>query len=52
MRQDLKAGRACELDLFAGTIRALGKKYGIKTPVNDRLYDGISKLMATRALDR
>ena len=52
MRQDLKAGRACELDLFAGTIRALGKKYGIKTPVNDRLYDGISKLMAARALDR
>lgn len=46
MRQDLKAGRACELDLFAGTIRALGDKYGIDTPVNDKLYHGISELMA------
>ena len=46
MRQDLKAGRACELDLFAVTIRALGDKYGIDTPVNDKLYHGISELMA------
>ena len=35
MRQDLKAGRRCELDLFAGTIRELGDKHGIDTPVND-----------------
>lgn len=46
MRQDLKAGRRCELDLFAGTIRELGDKHGIYTPVNDTLYDGISTLMA------
>lgn len=46
MRQDLKAGRRCELDLFAGTIRELGDKHGIDTPVNDTLYDGISALMA------
>nr|WP_309593338.1 ketopantoate reductase family protein [Moraxella osloensis] len=46
MRQDLKAGRRCELDLFAGTIRELGDKHGIDTPVNDILYDGISALMA------
>ena len=46
MRQDLKAGRCCELDLFAGTIRELGDKHGIDTPVNDTLYDGISALMA------
>ena len=46
MRQDLKAGRRCELDLFAGTIRELGDKHGIDTPVNDSLYDGISALMA------
>jgi 2-dehydropantoate 2-reductase len=45
MRQDLKAGRRCELDLFAGTIRELGDKHGIDTPVNDTLYDGISALM-------
>ncbi len=44
--QDLKAGRRCELDLFAGTIRELGDKHGIDTPVNDTLYNGISALMA------
>ena len=41
MRQDVLAGRPTEVDLFAGTIRALGRKHGIPTPVNDRLYDGI-----------
>lgn len=45
MRQDLKAGRRCELELFAGTIRELGDKHGIDTPVNDQLYHGISELM-------
>lgn len=50
MRQDLKAGRPCELDLFAGTIRTLGDKHGIDTPVNDQLYDGISQLMANNVL--
>lgn len=49
MRQDLKAGRPCELDLFAGTIRQLGDKHGIDTPVNDKLYQGISELMAKNA---
>lgn len=45
MRQDLQAGRPCELELFAGTIRELGDKHGIDTPVNDQLYHGISELM-------
>lgn len=35
MRQDDKAGRHTEIDLFGGTISALGKKHNIKTPVND-----------------
>lgn len=46
LRQDLKAGRDCEVELFAGTIRKLGKKHGIATPVNDTLYEGIYQLMA------
>ncbi|MFB2539232.1 MULTISPECIES: ketopantoate reductase family protein [unclassified Acinetobacter] len=45
LRQDLLAKRVCELDLFAGTVRELGKKHQIVTPVNDQLYDGITKLM-------
>lgn len=35
MRQDSKAGRPTEVQLFAGTICALGRKHGIPTPVND-----------------
>lgn len=35
MRQDSKAGRPTEVQLFAGTVCALGKKHGIPTPVND-----------------
>ncbi|MBR6950701.1 MAG: ketopantoate reductase family protein [Oscillospiraceae bacterium] len=35
MRQDSKAGRPTEVQLFAGTVCALGRKHGIPTPVND-----------------
>lgn len=36
MAQDVKAGRPTEVDLFAGTIVALGRKYDISVPVNER----------------
>ena len=32
MRQDVLAGRPTEVDLFAGTIRALGRKHGHSHP--------------------
>ena len=35
MRQDAKAGRKTEVELFAGTVCELGRKHGIPTPVND-----------------
>jgi 2-dehydropantoate 2-reductase len=38
MLQDIEAGRMTEVDIFAGTVIALGKKYDIKTPVNEMLY--------------
>lgn len=41
MRQDVEAGRYSEVELFAGTVIELGKKYGIATPVNRSLYDQI-----------
>ncbi|MGI6153470.1 MAG: ketopantoate reductase family protein [Christensenellaceae bacterium] len=44
MRQDIKAGRKTEVELFSGTIRRLGKKHGIKTPVNDLLYEKILEI--------
>ena len=36
MRQDAVAGRPTEVDLFAGTVIALGLKHGIPTPVNQK----------------
>ncbi|MGV8981839.1 ketopantoate reductase family protein [Clostridium sp.] len=41
MRQDMEATRYSEVELFAGEILKLGKKYGISTPVNRKLYDSI-----------
>lgn len=38
MLQDVEAGRQTEVDIFAGTVIELGKKYGIPTPINDTLY--------------
>lgn len=37
MLQDIEAGRKTEADMFAGVIIDLGKKYGIKTPLNEFL---------------
>ena len=44
MRQDSKAGRKSEVELFAGTIRRLAAKHGIAVPVNDRLYEQIQSM--------
>lgn len=46
MRQDGKAHRPSEVELFAGTIRRLGHAHGIPTPVNDWLYDQIKAMEA------
>ncbi len=37
MCQDVEASRQTEVDIFAGTVVELGKKYGVPTPVNDML---------------
>ena len=44
LRQDLEAGRLTEVELFSGTIRQLGQKHGVPTPVNDWLYTEIKRL--------
>ena len=38
MLQDIEAGRRTEVDLFAGTVIQIGKKYNVATPVNEMLY--------------
>ncbi|MCL1631675.1 ketopantoate reductase family protein [Sporolactobacillus sp. CPB3-1] len=49
MRQDTLQHRRTEVDLFAGTIRQLGKKHGIPTPVNDFLYERLRAIEASYA---
>lgn len=46
MRQDSKAGRKSEVELFAGTIRRLAAKHNIAVPVNDWLYQKIQEMEA------
>ena len=41
MLQDIEAGRKTEVDIFAGKIIAMGKRYSIPTPVNLLLYNAI-----------
>jgi len=44
MAQDVEARRFSEVELFAGTVIDLGKKYGIATPVNQFFYDKIKAI--------
>lgn len=39
MLMDLKRGRKCDIDFINGTVCALGKKYGVETPYNDRVVE-------------
>lgn len=38
MLQDMEAGRKTEVEMLAGTLIRLGKKHGVKTPVNDMYF--------------
>ena len=44
MRQDGKARRASEVELFSGTIRRLAAAHAIPVPVNDWLYSRIREM--------
>ena len=46
MRQDGKAHRKSEVELFAGTILRYGAKHGLSTPVNAWLYDEVKRIEA------
>ena len=46
MRQDGKAHRKSEVELFAGTIRRLAAKHGLSVPVNDWLYQQVREMEA------
>lgn len=37
MLQDIEAGRKTEVEIFAGKVVALGRQYGVPTPVNETI---------------
>jgi 2-dehydropantoate 2-reductase len=41
MLQDIKQGRMTEIDSITGNILKLGKKHGVRLPVNEALYNSI-----------
>ena len=43
MLQDLKNGKACEIDAINGVVCEWGRKCGIATPINDRIVEIIKK---------
>ncbi|MBE5786400.1 MAG: 2-dehydropantoate 2-reductase [Clostridiales bacterium] len=43
MLQDLKKGKPCEVDAINGVVCREGKKYGVPTPINDRIVEIIQK---------
>ncbi len=47
MRQDVEAGRYSEVDMLAGAVLMMSDKYGLKSPVNEMLYE---KLKAIESL--
>lgn len=44
MRQDSKAHRKSEVELFSGTVRRIAQKHQIPVPVNDWLYEKIKEI--------
>lgn len=43
MLQDLRKGKPCEVDAINGVVCDWGRKYGVPTPVNDRIVEVIRK---------
>jgi 2-dehydropantoate 2-reductase len=46
MLQDVEGGRKTEVEMFAGKVIELGRKFSIPTPVNQKLFDAIRKIEA------
>ena len=43
MLQDLKKGKPCEIDAINGVVCQWGKKYGVPTPINDKIVEVVQK---------
>jgi 2-dehydropantoate 2-reductase len=47
MLQDIEAHRKTEVEIFGGSVMALGRRYGVPTPVNEMLFKLISTIEQT-----
>jgi 2-dehydropantoate 2-reductase len=43
MLQDVDKGKPCEIDAINGVVCEWGRKYGVPTPVNDRIVEVVRK---------
>ncbi len=48
MLQDVEAGRKTEVEMFAGKVIELGRRLGVATPVNEKLFDTIRRIEGSR----
>ncbi len=46
MLQDLKKGKHCEIDSINGVVCEYGKKYGVPTPINERIVQVVKEIEA------
>lgn len=46
MLQDVEAGRKTEVEMFAGKVIELGRRYNVPTPVNQQLFETIKQIEA------
>jgi len=46
MLQDLRHGKPCEIGAINGVVCSYGKKYGVPTPINDRIVEVVTKEQA------
>ena len=44
MLQDIKKGKACEIDTINGIVCEYGRKYGVETPVNDKIVEIVKRI--------
>ena len=44
MLQDIRNGKACEIDAINGVVCDFGAKYGVDTPINDRIVSVIKRI--------
>jgi len=47
MLQDVEVGRKTEVEMFAGKVIKLGKRYNVPTPINKKLFETIRQIEAS-----